>query len=485
MKPTTGVAGTPSDERSEAAKQMFYSVPDAFEHQERTREFGILNPRVFDMSDAGTGKTRAWLEVLSHRHKLLGGKTLVLAPKSILKNAWADDIRKFTPHLRYVIAYAHNREKAFATDADIYITNHDAVKWIHKNGKILGLQDFHSIIVDESTAFKHRTSQRSKALSKLVSFFQYRTLLTGTPNPNGLLDLWHQVFLLDDGSHLGNNWWRYRSTVCEPRQVGPSPQHLLWSDREGAADAVADLIEDITIRHVFEECTDIPSNHEYTVNFTLPPKLRRAYDILKEHAILELESGELSAFNQGVVTNKLLQLASGAVYDDESVGQLFDTDRYNLVLDLAEQRDQCVVAFNWKHQRDHLTKLADEREIKYGVIDGQASSKQREAIVDQFQAGLIKIIFAHPASAGHGLTLTRGTTTIWASPVYNAEHFTQFNKRIYRIGQKKKTETILVIAENTIDEQVALRLMGKVERMTNLLEMLTNEIIGKTERKDV
>lgn len=466
----TNEAGIQSEDGSNLFVKKESHIPKLFGHQHVTKQFGLITPRVFDMSDAGTGKTRAWLEVLSVRHRALGGKTLVVAPKSILKNAWGDDIRKFTPELTYAIAYAHNRKAAFETEADIYITNHDAVKWLVKNDRYL--DGFHTIIVDESTAFKHRTSQRSKALAKLVQRFNHRVLLSGTPNPNGLLDLWHQIFLLDDGEHLGDSYWRFRASVCEPKQVGPSPQHLQWNDKDGAAEAVADLIDDITIRHVFEECTDIPPNHEYAVHFELSPKHRRAYEILKEHAILELKDEGITAFNQGVLANKLLQMASGAVYADEGVSQLFDTDRYELVLDLAEQRDQCVVAFNWKHQRDYLTLLANKRGLSYGVIDGSVSSKRREELVDRFQAGLLRILFAHPASAGHGLTLTRGRATIWASPIYNAEHWVQFNKRIYRIGQTRNTESLLVVARGTIDEQVAARLLGKVEKMDNLLEML-------------
>jgi SNF2 family DNA or RNA helicase len=218
---------------------------------------------------------------------------------------------------------------------------------------------------------------------------------------------------------------------------------------------------------------DIPENHEYTVNFELSARHREAYEKLRQHAILELKEGGITAFNAGVLRNKLLQLASGAVYDDEGVTRLYDTDRYELVLELAAQRPQSIVAFNWKHQRDQLTQLADKRGITYGVIDGSVSSKRRDEIVEQFQAGLLRIIFAHPASAGHGLTLTRGTATIWSSPVYNAEHYIQFNKRIYRIGQRHKSETIIVVAEDTIDTEVALRLMGKIEKMDDLLEMLT------------
>jgi SNF2 family DNA or RNA helicase len=451
-----------------------HKAPPLFSHQEETKQYGCVNPRVFDMSDAGTGKTRAWLEVLRHRFRLMGGKALVVAPKTILKTAWVDDIRKYTPELTYSVAYAHNRQKAFEADVDIYITNHDAVKWLLRHrASVLDNRNFHSIVVDESTAFKHRTSARSKALAKLVHYFQFRTLLTGTPNPNGLLDLWHQVFLLDDGEHLGNSYFRFRNMVCSPKQVGPAANHLRWIDNDGAAEAVADLLEDITIRHRFEDCTDIPPNHEYAVNFELSAKHREAYEKLREHAILELKEGGITAFNAGVLRNKLLQLASGAVYDDQGIVQVYDTDRYELVLELAEQRPQSIVAFNWKHQRDQLTQLADKRGLSYGVIDGSVSAKRRDQIVEQYQAGLLRIIFAHPASAGHGLTLTRGTATIWASPVYNAEHYVQFNKRIYRIGQKQKTETLIVTADNTIDTEVAERLMNKIYKMDDLLEMLT------------
>jgi SNF2 family DNA or RNA helicase len=448
-------------------------TPELFSHQEETRQFGCTTPRVFDMSDAGTGKTRAWLEVLCHRFKVHGGKALVLAPKSILKTAWADDIRKFAPELTYSIAYANNRRKAFDADVDIYITNHDAVKWLLKHEhQVLKNRGFHTIIVDESTAFKHRTSARSKALAQLVSHFRFRALLTGTPNPNGLLDLWHQVFLLDDGEHLGNSYFRFRNMVCSPKQVGPAANHLRWIDNEGAAEAVADLLDDLTIRHRFEDCVDIPENHEYAVNFELSAKHREAYEKLRQHAILELKEGGITAFNAGVLRNKLLQLASGAVYDDEGVTRLYDTDRYELVLELVEQRPQSIVAFNWKHQRDQLTQLAKQRGLTYGLIDGSVSAKRRDEIVEHFQAGLIRVIFAHPASAGHGLTLTRGTATIWASPVYNAEHYVQFNKRIYRIGQHQRTETLIVTAENTIDEEVSHRLMNKIYKMDDLLEML-------------
>lgn len=444
-------------------------IPRQFKHQKLTTELGLSISRVLDFSDPGTGKTRAWIDVISARKKELGGKALVVAPKSILGPAWGDDVKRFAPHLRYSIARAENRLEAFERDADIYITNHDAVKWLLENENLL--KDFHTLIIDESTAFKHRTSQRSKAIRKLVKNFEYRAALTGTPSPNGLLDLWHQVLLIDDGSHLGNSFWRYRGTVCAPKQIGPSPMHLQWDDKPGAAEAIADLLEDITIRHVFEECVDIPSNTTFTVPFHMSAKQQEVYNLLRDHAVLELKSGSLDTFAALTLATKLLQTASGAVYGSSGDAVVVDTARHELVMELAAQRKHSVVVFNWKHQRDQMVKIAKSRGISYRVIDGD-NNRWRDQDIRAFQAGMIQVLFCHPQSAAHGLTLTRGTTTIWSSPTYNAEHFQQLNRRIYRAGQTRKTETILVAAENTVDQKVYDKLQGKLDVMQDLLSML-------------
>jgi SNF2 family DNA or RNA helicase len=427
------------------------------------------------MSDPGTGKTRAHLEAFANTRRNGGGPALVFAPKSILQPAWGDDIEKFTPHLRYSIATASNRQKAFSVDADIYITNHDAAKWLQDHPEHLkrfNLQNS-TLIVDESTAFKHSTSQRSKALRFVAQHFIIRRLLTGTPNPNTVLDLWHQGMLLDDGYRLGNSFFKFRANVCAPVQIGPSVDMIRWEDKPGAELAVAQLLADITLRHKLEECTSIPPNHITYIQTNLSPAHRKAYDQLAKQAILAHADGDITSFNAGVLKMKLLQLCSGAIYDGEKTTHLLDTDRYNLVLDLVEARKHCLVAFNWRHQREQLVKLADNRGISFAVIDGSIPDKERIQTVAAFQAGELKVIFAHPASAAHGLTLTRGTTTIWASPVHDAEKFVQFNHRIYRTSQTEKTETILIAARDTLEPQVyADNLNPKLNKMTSLLDML-------------
>jgi SNF2 family DNA or RNA helicase len=143
-----------------------------------------------------------------------------------------------------------------------------------------------------------------------------------------------------------------------------------------------------------------------------------------------------------------------------------------MVLDLVEQREQCLVAFNFTHEAEAMTEIAKKRGLTFAVIDGRTPAAMRNQIVEDFQAGVIKVVFAHPQSAGHGLTLTAATTTIWASPTYNAEHYEQFNRRFYRAGQKKRTETIRIAANDTIELSVYDRLENKRLKLHNVLDLL-------------
>lgn len=442
-------------------------IPPLYKHQKKTISFLKKNQRVLDFSDPGTGKTRSHILDTLNTNK----KTLVFAPKTILYPAWGADIEKFAPNIRYIIANASNRTKAFSMDADIYITNHDAATWVNKHPDMLS--EFGNLIIDESTAFKHRGSLRAKAMLSIAKHFDTRRLLTGTPTSNGILDIWHQALLCDDGARLGTNFWKFRSSVCEPVQTGPGASMLKWVDKEGIEDVIGLLIQDITIRHKFEECIDIPKNTVRRITFTLPESLKRKYKTLQNEAIIQLSNTTTAtAIHKAALATKLLQLASGAVYDASHTSHVLYTERYELVAQLVAQRPHSIIAFNWTHQRNELARLLDRDNISYGIIDGTASNDDRKATVNAFQRGELRTILAHPQSAGHGLTLTKGTATIWASPTHNAEHFKQFNKRIYRAGQTQETETILVEALDTLEHSVYTTLNKKISKMDDLLTLL-------------
>ena len=427
---------------------------------------------VFDVSDPGTGKTFVRIIGFAKRRKAGGGCLLVLAPRSLLRSVWVNDIAKFAPNLRVSVADANNREAAFAEDADVYITNVDAVKWLAER-KPAFFARFSELVVDESTAYKHHTSQRSKAAAKIAKHFKYRCCMTGTPNGNTITDIWHQVQILDEGKRLGFSFYKFRDAVCQPTQVGRSAQAIRWNDKEGAEEAVFGLLSDIVVRHKFEDCVDIPANHTYSLDYELSPKQMRAYFEMEQTQMLTLK-GKLPsvlAINAAAVATKLLQISSGAVYDGTGKYAVVDTVRYEMILDLVEQRKHSLCFFFWKHQRDALVAEATKRKVKFAVIDGSTSDRAREEIVYGYQSGAYQVLFAHPKSAAHGLTLTKGTATIWPCPTYDLEVFKQGSKRQHRMGQTQKTETIVIVAKGTIEEKVYELMLGKDARMTNLLDL--------------
>lgn len=445
-----------------------------YDHQKQTYRKTIVNPAIFNTSDPGTGKTIAHLMAYKNRPKRK--KCLVLAPLSILVSAWQDDCLKATSDLKTVVALSRNREQAFNEDADIYITNHDAVKWIHekcKETKGKFLEQFDELIVDEITAFKNGNSQRTKALIAIRHHFEFRRGLTGTPATQSLLDLWSMLFIIDDGQRLGENFYRYRSDVTHGTQVGANRHAIKWEDKPGAKELIATQLADISIRFSKEECLDLPAHNIVTIKTTLAPGILKMYNTMLKDSMLELSSGPVNAVNAAVRANKLLQICTGAIYNEDGTKTVLHTERYDQVVELVKARPwPCVVAFNWRHERQALVDLAKKNKISYAVIDGTIGASMRPGIVKDFQAGSIKMLIVHPQSAGHGLTLTAGRTTIWCSPTPNAEHFLQLNARIYRAGQTKKTETLLLAARNTREPVIYDMLQGKIERVTNILNLI-------------
>ena len=444
----------------------------AFAHQIKSLKHDLTTEVVFDTSDPGTGKTFVAIKAFERRRKKRGGRALILAPKSLLRSTWAADFKKFAPTLKVVVATADVRASTFEQDADAYVTNIDAVNWLAKQPKAF-FKRFDTLIIDESSAYKHATSLRSKAAAKISGHFRYRRAMTGTPNGRSITDVWHQAFLLDGGERLGKSFYGFRNSVCTPTQVGNSAQAVRWEDKDGAEEAVFGLLSDIVIRHRFENCVDIPTNHRYELVYDLTPKQRKAYDQMEQTQMLMLKGKEpaVIAVNAAVVANKLLQVASGAVYGVGGEAVLVDDGRYKMVLDLVEERKHSLVFFHWKHQRDALVAEADKRGINFCVLDGTVDEHERDRFVTGYQAGVYRVMFAHPKSAAHGLTLTRGTTTIWSSPTYDLELFEQGSKRQHRMGQTQKTETITLIAPGTIDERVYEILQGKNARMKHLLDL--------------
>lgn len=445
------------------------TIPPCFNHQNESKTFFKRVKRGCDFSDPGTGKTRVQIEDFVSRRKKRGKCALVIATRSLLEPAWKDDFHKFAPGIKCSVAYAANRAKAFEVDADVYIINHDGVKWLAEKPKSF-FAKFDTLIIDESTAFKHQTSARSKAAAKIAQYFEYRRVMTGTPTSNGICDIWHQVFIVDDGQRLGKSFFKFRAAACVPTQVGRNANAIQWEDREGIEDVVAHLISDITIRHKFEDCVDIPENHKYAMVYPLSKKARSAYDDMLNHQIALFRKSSVTAVNAGVAAGKLLQISSGAVYDDNEDYTVICKERYEFVVDVAEEREHAVIFYLWDHQRDLIVEELTKRGLSFCLYGG--SDAARAQMVRDYQAGKYRYFLAHPQSAGHGLTLTLATASIWPSPTPNLEHWLQGLKRVHRIGQTKRTETICVCGEDTRDLLMWDMLQNKNVKMTNFFEGL-------------
>lgn len=454
-----------------------------FKHQLLSLKHNDTTPIVFDTSDPGTGKTAVRVWAYKARHDLYKHKVLVLCPNTIKENVWESAFKKLTPHLKVLVATSKVRKKTGPKNYDVYITNHDATTWLSRQPSSFW-EGFDEVIIDESTAYKHHTSLRSKSAYRIMKHFTYKACLTGTPNSRSITDVWHQVKLLDNGKRLGTQFFAFRNSVCVPQQLSPFNQNAVkWVDMEGAEQTVFDLLSDITIRHRREDCVDIPEMQEYTREYVLSAKQKKAYDKMEEEQYVEMQKGNsVTAINAASVATKLQQIASGAVYDDNGGYQLVDTERYKLVMDLAKERKHPLVFFLWKHQCNELVNEAEKRGMTFAVLDGSASSEERNELMEQYQKGAYDVVFAHPQTAGHGLTFTKGTSIIWCSPTYNLEWYAQGSIRQQRIGQTEKTENIIIIAKGTIDEKVNDIMQNKSKRMTNLLDLFA---VSTDDRKDM
>lgn len=744
---------------------------DAFwPHQQESVGFFTNRQCGFDNSSPGTGKTAVQVRLYAQRAKPRG-RWLVVCPKTLMVSAWGEDIERFAPGLTVSFAYAEQRKEAFEMATDVVVINIDGVKWLASKEGTKYLKQFDHLTIDEYTGFKHATSQRAKAMVKIRNNFKYRYGMSGTPNPNTVMELYNPALIIDNGARLGTSYYRLRNVMQMPEQIGPSPDHLKWTDKPGAAQAVNELLGDITIRHVFQEVmTHVPANHKDVKRFDLSPKMRKIYDKMALECLVAFDEGVVNAVHAASLRTKLLQIAclsgntpvlcesgwrslstitnervwdgkewvqhdglalkgieqviecfgvwmtpehlvlttqgwqrgescerfdrqpvrfpdgyrtgrndirehnaesnvamsvrlrdesgtrkpisadetslssttlrmparqqntrddqyprflqmgryvesllkpnlqklrklwrawnnsvrtlaqvvssilgrhgielqagafigayqqqprlqpgqlplgnckaasqqyaqqyldrhpegandnkasrrslrdktsnpartttplqldgevrfepvydlvncgphhrfvvkskdgqalivhnSGAVYDggEGSSYKLVDTTRYELVVDLIEEREHSVVFFNWKHQRDYISAELTKRGMTFALLDGSVPQRQRDAIVSDYQAGKYKTILLHPRTGAHGLTLTRGDTTIFCSPIYEADLMEQGLARIYRGTQDKVTNTIFIEAKNTVEQLVYARLNTKHAGMQDLLD---------------
>ena len=423
------------------------------------------------MLDMGLGKTVITLTALWQLalDSFDVSRVLVIAPKRVAEDTWPKELAKWE-HLTgltssLVLGSAAERKAALQKKAFLYIINRENVAWLVKNH----YWDFDMVVIDELSSFKSNKAERFKAMKKVRPMVTRIVGLTGTPAPNTLLDLWPQMYLMDMGQRLGRFIGGFRDRFFLPDKRN---REIIYSykPREGAEDAIYALISDICISMKAADYLDMPERIDNRIEVSMSPKERKLYDDFQKDMVLSIGDEELDAVNAAALSNKLLQMANGAVYgEDKKIIPIHDR-KLDALEDLVEAANgkPLLVAYWYKH---------DLQRIKARFKNVRCIDTAKD--IDDWNAGQIPLALIHPASAGHGLNLQDGGCTIvWFGLTWSLELYQQLNARLWRQGQKHTVVIHHIITKGTHDEDVMRALENKDTRQSALIEAVRARIGG-------
>ena len=421
--------------------------------------------------DMGLGKTVITLTALKELkyQEWQIGRVLVIAPKKVAEATWRKESVKWK-HLtalrvQTVLGTESERRVALGSDADIYVINRDNVQWLVRT---CGARwPFDCVVLDESSSFKNSKTQRFKALKAVRPKIRRLIELTGTPAPNGLTDLWAQVYLLDGGKRLGRTLTLYRDMYFLPDKRNG---YQVWSYKlkPGADKVIFNEIRDICISMKAEDYLQLPDCVIDEVPVRLDSAAQRTYEQLERDQLLKVtEDDWVSAGSAGVLTGKLLQLCNGAVYDENGKVHVIHDCKIEALLETLEQiNDHALVFYQFQHDRERLLAALEKTRKAVRVYTGARDE-------EDWNAGKIDVLLAHPASCGYGLNLQQGGNhIIWFGLTWTLEQFQQGNKRIHRQGQQRPVFVHILAVEGGVDEDVIKSLTGKERVQEALLTAL-------------
>ena len=390
-------------------------------------------------------------------------KVLVIAPLRVARDTWPGELQKWD-HLHsldcsVIVGDAKTRKAAVSANALIYIVNRENIKWLVEYYEKNGLRwDFDCIVIDELSSFKNYQSQCFKWLRKVRPYVKRWIGLTGTPTSNGLMDLWAEIGILDGGERFGRFIGRFRDAYFKPGSMNPATGVVFsYVPRPGAEEQIYDRISDMTISMKAVDHLNMPEcfyvNHEVEMS---PPE-RRLYDQLKRDLILPTEDGDIDAANAAALSNKLLQMSNGAVYDENRNPRFIHNRKLECLEDLIEAANgqPVLIAYWFKHDRGRI--LQHLRSAGYDPRDIKESED-----IQSWNAGSIPVALIHPASAGHGLNIQEGGhILIWFGLTWSLELYQQTNARLWRQGQSNTVTIHHIITKDTVDEDVRAALASK------------------------
>ena len=407
-------------------------------------------------------------------HDLLeDGPVLVIAPKRVAENTWSKEAAKWE-HLRHlrvsrIMGTAKQRLAALEAPADLYVINRENVVWLVE--QVGNRWPFPIVVVDELSSFKSAQAKRWKALRRVRGRIRRIIGLTGTPRPNGIEDLWPEIYLLDQGDRLGRTLGAFRARYLVPEKMNG---HIVYSyrPREGAEAEVYDRLADVCMSIKKDDVLQLPGQIYENVELEAPPALMKQYKQFERDKVLECldADGEVVAGTEAALTNKLLQFANGAIYDmDGQVHHLHDV-KLDALEELLEEAggDPVLVLYAYKHDADRIRQRVTCRAL------------DTEADIDAWNRGEIPVALAHPASIGHGLNLQEGGhITVWYGLTWSLELYEQANERLNRPGQRNVCRVYHLIMKGTHDERVLQSLQKKEKGQAAAIEALRLEVMKK------
>lgn len=427
--------------------------------------------------DMGLGKTVITLTAINDLkfNRWAVSRCLVVAPKKVAEATWSHEAEKWD-HLRHlkivpVLGSLKKRVQALHTPGDIWVINRENIPWLVEYFR--NNWPFDMVVLDESSSFKNPQSKRFKAMKLVMSRIARLVLLTGTPAPNGLEDLWAQIYLLDAGERLGRTISSYREAFFTQDYARPGQMYRTYTPQQDAESRIKAAISDICVSMKSEDYLELPDYIESTVPVVLDAKAKRAYDKLEKEMLLEVDTQLVTAQSAAVLNGKLLQLCSGAVYD--STGEVVDIHDCKLeaFLETIEQLNgEHALVFYWfKHEADRLTKALAKTDKVVRVYQGPEDEKA-------WNAGEVDILLAHPVSCGYGLNLQAGGHhAIWFGyPNWALEIYQQANKRLHRQGQKHPVICHHLVVQGGMDEDVIAALHDKGDTQESLMQALKARI---------
>lgn len=445
-----------------------------YPHQAAGIKWIIDHPACALLWGMGTGKTVTTLTALDAilNDRLEPGPALVIAPKRVAENTWSKESQKWE-HLRHlrvskVIGSQMDRMRALSTPADLYVINRENVVWLVE---LLGSRwPFRVVVIDELSSFKSASAKRWRALRRVRGRIDRLIGLTGTPRPNGLEDLWPEVYLLDQGERLGRTLGAFRAQYMQPDKMSG---YIVYSyrPRPGAEEQVYNAISDICMSIRKKDVLSLPGQIYENIELDLPASVLKQYKKFEREKVLEVldVEGGIAATQAAALTNKLLQFANGAIYDDTGTAHPVHNAKLDALEELLEEAggEPVLVLYAYEHDADRI-----RSRIKCRALD-------KPADMDAWNRGEIPVALAHPASIGHGLNLQEGGHIIvWFGLTWSLELYQQANERLNRPGQKSVCRVYHLIAKGTHDERVLASLANKDKGQAGALEALRLDVLG-------